>query len=273
MDLSTIDTLFFLWFGAILYTTAFLFALGNLISDRPYLRSLFYSLLTSGFIFQGLALYSRGIQLSTFPVTTPLEILQIISWSLVLLVLIVQMLFQLKLLGFFGSALASIISVVSLIVPAFNQAYDTSNMLNNPWIEFHAVLAIFAYGAFGILAIVSLMYILQDYGLTQKHYGGLFALLPSLQQLNDISHKLLIIGFTALSLGVAMGTLSWLSHFGDVFMGKILSVWGLWFCYLSVLLLKSKKQWHPRFSSWACLALFLFAILSLWFLKGNTLSV
>lgn len=263
MDLIIENFPLLLWTGTILYSFAFIYELLSLIFKKSYSIPLFYATLGAGFLLQGLALYYRGLQLSTFPLTNTLELLQVIAWNIVFLTIIFQIAFNLRLLGFFGSALASILGLVSLMFYNIHTPVSLT-IQQNPWIEFHAILAIFAYGVFGLLAITSLMYLLQDYALSHKYFGGFFTLLPSLKQLSLISQRLLLIGLVSLGLAVGIGTLTWLTKSGYANFSKILSAWGLLIGYLILYTFKVKNRLNFRKSSWTSLALFMMAMLLLW---------
>lgn len=264
MDLIIHNTTFFISLATVFYSIAFFYSLYHLLHHTTGSKSIFFLFFISGFLAQGLALYYRGIALGGFPLTNTLELLQVISWSTVFLIILFQIAFGPRLLAFFGSGFISIIGLISLLFYNTQSTLPIANILQNPWIEFHAVLASFAYGAFGLLAVSSLMYLLQDYSLSHKYFGGFFNLLPSLRQLNEINQRLLLIGLVALSIAIGIGTLSWLGNSANVTLFKIIATWGLLICYLSLYLLKYIKSLNLKKSAWASLLLFIMAILSLW---------
>lgn len=264
MDLIIHDIALFISIATFFYSSAFLYSLYHLLKHTSESKFVFYALLISGFLSQGLALYYRGIALASFPLTNTLELLQVISWSTVFLIILFQVAFRLRLLAFFGSGFVSVIGVISLLFYSSESTLPIVNILQNPWIEFHAVLATFAYGAFGLLAVTSLMYLLQDYSLSHKYFGGFYSLLPSLRQLNEINERLLLIGLVALNIAIGVGTLSWLSSSGNVNLFKLFATWGLLICYFVLYFIKHKKTLSLRKSAWSSLLLFIMAILSLW---------
>lgn len=264
MDLITHNNTLFILIATVFYSTAFLYSLYHLLRHTIDSRFTFFTLLISGFLAQGLTLYYRGIALGGLPLTNTLELLQVISWSTVFLIILFQISFAPRLLAFFGSGFVSIIGIISLLFYNTESTLPIVTLLQNPWIEFHAILATFAYGAFGLLAVSSLMYLLQDYSLSHKYFGGFYSLLPSLRQLNGINQRLLLIGLVALSIAIGIGTLSWLGNSANVNLFKILATWGLLVCYFALFLLKHKKSLSLKKSASLSLFLFIMAILSLW---------
>lgn len=264
MDLIIYNTSLLLWLATMLYCCAFGYALSQLLKVQSFSKPIFYALLSSAFSLQGLSLYYRGILIGAVPLTNTLEILQVISWSTIFLIIIFQIAFKLRLLTFFGTGLISFINLFSLIFFKFDNALPHTRISINPWIEFHISLAIFAYAIFGLLAITSLMYLLQDYGLSNKHFGAFYNLLPSLRQISELSQRILLIGIVSLGLAIVIGTLTWFEQASTVSVGKLLSTWGLLICYLTLYLLKCSKRLKFKSFSLISLLLFLMAILSLW---------
>jgi len=269
MDITYSDTRTLAWIAFGFYAISFLVAFLSSLKDRPYLRPLFYISLITGLTFQSAGLYFRGLNLSAFPLTNIFEILQVTAWCTTFLILVIQLRSRLRSLGLFGSAFVALITIFSLSISNFDSYRPIADLIElskraNPWIELHAALAIFAYSVFGLLAITSLMFLLQDYSLTHKRFSGLFQLLPSLKQLSSISHILLLIGVISLALSVILGTLTWLSQTVHVTVSKLVCAWILFISYLNILTLKEKQRCLPRSIAWACIILFLFAMLTLW---------
>ncbi len=264
MDLIIYNTIPLLWVSTIFYFIAFIYALFQFLKSSNYSKLAFYTLLSTAFIIQGVALYYRGMIMGSFPLTNTLEIFQFISWSTIFLIIIFQIAFKLPLLSFFGAGFVSLMSFFSLTFYKLDSYFSHPKLLTNPWIEFHAALAIFAYAVFGLLAITSLMYLFQDFGLSHKHFGRFYTLLPSLRQISEISQRILLIGLVSLSVAIMIGTLIWFEETSIVSIGKILSTYGLLICYLTLYFLKRRKQLKLRTFSWISLILFVMAVFSLW---------
>lgn len=249
--------------GAFIYLCAFLFGITALLRQKSYPKSVMFALLLSGFIFQSLGLNLRGVQVKGCPMGNLLEISQFISWSLVLLYFIVGTAFSLRLLGLFTAGLASCISIISLLIPGWDAPYSTETNVN-PWIELHASLAIFSYAIFAIVALVSTMFLIQQHGLKKKQFKGLYKYLPSVQILDLVAKRLLIIGVIVLSAALLFGVVFWISYPERVPFLKLLPTCLLWLGYLSVMILRIRKKLVTRKHAIASIALFIFAIASLW---------
>ena len=250
--------------GGLIYLSALLFGGIALLRSKPYLRSIMFSLLLSGFIFQTLGLNLRGMQVKGCPLGNLFEIGQFIAWALVLLYFIVGTAFSLRSLGLFTAGMASLLSLTSLMIPGWDTSYSVETTPGNPLIELHASLAIFSYAIFAIVALVSLMFLIQQHGLKKKHSRGLYQHLPSVQKLDLVAMRLLIIGVIVLSAALAFGVVFWIHYPERVPVIKLLTTCLLWLSYVAVMILRLRKQLVTRRHALATIILFIFAIASLW---------
>jgi ABC-type uncharacterized transport system permease subunit len=251
-------------FAAIIYGGAFLFGLVALLIRRPYPRSVMFALLCGGFLIQTLGLNLRGAEIKGCPLGNSFEVAQFLAWSLVLLFFIIGPAFRLRLLGFFTSGLATILAAGSFLIPSWDKSYPPGLFGGNPWIELHAALAIFSYGFFATLSLVSAMFLIQQHGLKKKQFKGLYQYLPSVQQLDLMAKRLLITGVIVLTASLAFGSVFWIQNTELVPVFKLTATCIIWLGYLSVFILRIQKKLVTRRHAIATIILFLLAILSLW---------
>ena len=250
--------------GAAIYLAAFVFGGIMLLLKKPYPRAAMFALLTGGFLIQTLGLNLRGAEIKACPLGNIFEIAQFIAWSLVLLYFIVGPIFRLRLLGFFTAGLAVLLAGGSLLVPAWDKAYPPGIFGGNPWIELHAALAIFSYGVFAIVALVSAMFLIQQHGLKHKQFNGVYAYLPSVQQLDLMAKRLMITGVSVLTAALIFGAVFWINNPDVVPIFKLSATCFIWAGYLIVVVLRLQKKLVTRRHAIASIILFLFAIASLW---------
>ena len=250
--------------AAAIYSGSFLMGLVTLLLKRAYPRALMFALLCGGFLIQTLGLNLRGAAIKACPLGNPFEIAQFLAWSLVLLFFIIGPAFRLRLLGFFTAGLAALLTGGSFAVPGWDRPYPPGIFGGNPWIELHASLAIFSYGVFAILALISAMFLIQQHGLKQKQFKGLYQYLPSVQQLDLMARRLLITGVLVLSASLIFGAVFWLDNHDRVPTFKLTATCLLWLGYLVVLILRLQKKLVTRRHAIATIMLFLFAMATLW---------
>lgn len=264
MLLESINERTLMAIGSVLYAAAFAFAFLVFAKNKDKLRPIFLSMLVIGFLFQSFGLYIRGDKIHNFPLTNAYEILQVLSWCAIVLNLILRQLFHLRLLNFFASGLGALLGLTALIFTSLDYLAAPSALDGNPWVGFHAALAIFSYSVFGVLAITSLMYLIQNYGLQNMRSGGLFARLPAIRQLEEINSKLILLGVSVLTIAIGIGSLNWLTEPGTVGLLKLAVAIAVWLFCIAILFLRQKNRLIAAPFAQACVFLFLAALLSLW---------
>jgi HemX protein len=250
--------------AAAIYGGAFLFGLISLLMRRAYSRTIMFALLCAGFLIQTIALNLRGSEIKACPLGNPFEIAQFLAWSLVLLFFIIGPAFRLRLLGGFTAGLATLLVAGSFALPSWDAPYPPDIFGDNHWIELHAALAIFSYGFFAILSLVSAMFLIQQHGLKKKQFKGVYQYLPSVQQLDLMARRLLITGVIVLTASLAFGAVFWINNFELVPIFKLTATCLIWLGYLTVFILRIQKKLVTRRHAIATIVLFILAMASLW---------
>lgn len=250
--------------AAAIYGGTFLFGLVMLSLKRPYSRALMFALICGGFLIQTLGLNLRGAEIKACPLGNPFEIAQFLAWSLVLLFFIIGPAFRLRLLGFFTAGLAALLTIGSISIPSWDRPYPPGIFGGNHWIELHASLAMFSYGVFAILSLISVMFLIQQHGLKKKQFKGVYQYLPSVQQLDLMAKRLLITGVIVLTASLGFGAVFWFENHDLVPVFKLAATCLVWLGYLIVVILRLQKKLVTRYHAIATIVLFLLAMTSLW---------
>lgn len=254
-----------LWLGALLYLAGFLTGLVALLRRQPRagLRTILNTLLVGGWGLQMAGLYVRGMAVGGCPLGNTFEILQFVAWSAMVVYFFVGTTLHVTLLGLFTAGYAAALALVSLLVPHWDLTRGLKIFGNNPWIELHAALAVFSYGVFGLLAMTSLMHLLQSWSLKHKRLNGLFWFLPSVVQLDQINARTLALGVLLLSISLGVGASWWVRDTASVDVPKLAVTLGVWGAYLLVGLLRWRARLVAVRFAWVCLVMFIIALLSL----------
>jgi HemX protein len=258
-----------LWLAAECYLAGLLLGTYSLVRGGRQSGVWINTVIAAGYLFQLTGLYLRGRAVGGCPLGNTFEIFQFTSWSAITLYLFVGVTFRLSLLGYFTSSLAAALTLVSLLIPAWDATRRTGIFGGNPWIEFHAALALFSYGVFALLALTSLMFLLRNYSLKSKQVGGWFSFLPSILDLDHISVRLLGAGVTILTLSLAVGAAWWLRNTESVDAPKILATIAVWAASALVLGLRLNRKLLAGRFAWTCVVLFAAALLSLWAVNAS----
>ena len=249
--------------GTVFYVLGFLYALGVQCWGKSHNAYLFYGLITIGFAMQSFGLYRQGLRTHSFPLHNTFEILMVMAWSAVMLELFIRPIFRLPMLGFFISFLASVLGGVALLFFDLSAAIPEPAETGNPWVGFHAALAVFSYGIFGLLAVTSAMYLLQHFSLRGRHTAGLFRNLPPLKRLDDLNKRLLMGGVSILTLSIAIGMANWAHHPESVGATKLFVALGVWVLYMAVHRLRHRNTLLASGFAWACIASFGVALVTM----------
>ena len=264
MALILSDERTILWISTLLYCTGFSYVLVCLTKRRTHSSIFNLSVIGTGLFLQTFGLYLRGLEVRSCPLGNIFEIVQFIVWSAVLLYLVVGPAFRVSLLGFFQFRACrrpqhNLASRLGLGPPLRVEPTRAG-----PWIETHAATAMFSYGVFGVLALTSVMYLLQNFGLKQKRFRGLFTLLPSIVQLDQINIRLLVTGVAVLTFSLSVGAYYWLGQGELVRLPKLLITLSIWIAYMVVLLLHRANRLLSLKFAWSCIFLFGLALISVW---------
>lgn len=263
MDFLDFPDRLWLWLAALSYAIAFALAAGPVIRSRAHSKTGLLVLVAAGFVLQTTGLYQRGLINGGCPLGNKFEIIQFLVWSVTALFLVVGPAFRLSLLGFFTSGLTTVLAIVSLLVPSWDTVQRTSLFSDNPWIELHAAVGMFSYGAFGLLTLTSAMFILQNISLKRKWFGRFFRLLPSIVELEQINIRLLGFGTILLTLSLAIGFYYQSSAPGPIDVSKFTGTGLVWLAYLIVLIVRRFRLIGSSLLAAICIAVFGLALLTL----------
>ena len=105
-----------------------------------------------------------------------------------------------------GLILAPIIAVVLLAVVFLGIAPTGAELeFRGVWFAMHVLLAFIAYAAMAVAFAASLLYLRQFRELKDKRFGRIFRFVPSLETLDRLASRALIVGFPALTFALILG--------------------------------------------------------------------
>jgi ABC-type uncharacterized transport system permease subunit len=263
MDFPTIADRDLIALAALCYGLGFLHGTVSLIRRKRHSRWLMFAAMCTGFALQTWGLLMRGMETKGCPLGNTFELVQFTVWSCILVYLVVGPAFRLSLLGFFTGGLAAALSIISMVAPGWDSDVRTRIFGENPWIEFHAALALFSYGVFGLLALTSVMYLLQNHYLKQKRRPAMFGYLPSIVQLDTTNVRLLLTGLAILTVSLLVGGHYFRQDPERVNVLKLGVTVSVWAAYFVVLMLRWRAKLITKRFAWVCVIMFILALASL----------
>ena len=134
------------------------------------------------------------------------EILSALSWSAVLIYLVVFWRYRLEVLHVVILPLVLVVQFVSGLLP--EDLIPVAAPLRPSLLRFHLTVIIFAVAALFITFAASLAYILLDRALKARRPVRLYPKLPSLEQCDAVGRMSLLWAFPLLTLGILTGAVA-----------------------------------------------------------------
>jgi|UniRef100_UPI004049533C HemX protein len=258
-----------LWIAGEFYLAGFLLGTWSLLRGGKPSNVAMYGIIVAGYVVQLVGLYIRGVAVGGCPLGNTFELFQFTAWSATTLYLVIGVTFRSSLLGYFAACMSAVLTLASLSIPAWDATRRSNLFGGNPWIEFHAALALFSYGVFALLALTTALLLLRNYSLKSKRLGGLFSFLPSILDLDLISVRLLGTGVALLSAALVVGSFYWLRDTASVNHTKLLVTMAIWAVYTTTFVLRLRGRLISRRFAWTCIIMFAVALLSLGPVNSN----
>jgi ABC-type uncharacterized transport system permease subunit len=253
----------FLWLAQVFYAASCVVTLRRLRAggSGPNLQRANYAAMAAGFVLHTIFLYLRGRALGRCPLTNLFETQVFITWAAVLFFLLIGPSYRVSFLGAFTAPLVLLICLTALVLPV--DVVRTAPPSHSAWIEFHAAIAVVACGAFALAFVTGAMYLFQERQLKTRRLTSSFLLLPSIEQLDVIHFRLLIMGFTMLTVGMIGGGVSY--HIvGHWTIPKIVWAWSVWVLYGALVLARGLWTLRGRKVAVASMASFVLMLVGFW---------
>jgi len=191
-------------------------------------------------------------------------------WLLGLAYLYVELTTEERAMGVFVTTLLAVLA----ILPAFNPATEPRpELLRSPLFTVHVLSMLFAYASFALAFVLGITYVLLFKEIKAKHLGYFYARLPSLQTLDVMNGRAIVVGWVLLTAGLIVGGV-WASQIhgstsdprvqamgvGDP---KILIALVSWATYTFALVARRAIGWSGRRAAWLSTVAFVLVLLNL----------
>ncbi|MEO8724754.1 MAG: cytochrome c biogenesis protein CcsA [Acidobacteriaceae bacterium] len=252
--------LFWLRVAVAFYGAGLAYALIALLLRREAFSARVLAVLAPGWVLHGVALVETIAMFGRGSLFSMHQSESLLGWLLMGVFLAMYLRYKTTSPGLF------VIPAVFLLglMAALGQAppHFSSPITRNWWIVAHVTLIFLGYAALFLSFVSSLLYLLQERSLKSKRglVSGALSRLPSLQTIDDMGYKTLLIGFPFITVGLIMGSVLAESNFGaDYFRDpKILLSVIVWIIYMGLLYSRWNSGWRGRkaayFASFAFVA-------------------
>ena len=138
------------------------------------------------------------------PVAGATSAISTFVWLLALAYLYTEMTSGERAMGAFILALLVALSTI----PAFRPlAVERAAVLQGPLFGIHVSSLLFAYASFALACVIGITYVLLFKEIKAKHLGFFYARLPSLQVLDQMNQRAIVVGWVFLTLGLIVGVI------------------------------------------------------------------
>ena len=184
------------------YTLALLAYAWHFAQRQPASAHAATTLLVAGVLSHTFVIGMQTMQAGQVPMTTAAAAISATVWVLLLAYLYIEMTTEERAMGAFILPLA----VALQSIPAFKPAIeDRAAVLQGPLFSVHVLSLLFAYASFALACVIGITYVLLFKEIKAKHLGFFYARLPSLQVLDSMNQRAIVIGWVFLTIGLFVG--------------------------------------------------------------------
>ncbi len=194
---------------------------------------------TAALIIRWIHSYQLGI--GHAPLSNFYESIVFFSWSIIFVCLIMERRYKSSLIGALANFFAFILlAYASLSGDVNSQIQPLIPALQSNWLTSHVISCFLAYACFAISFGTSILYLIE-----QGFKGNPVNILPEPKFLDEVTYKMISIGFVLLTLGIITGA-AWADHAWGRYWGwDPKETWSLitWLIYASFLHARLVRGW------------------------------
>jgi ABC-type transport system involved in cytochrome c biogenesis permease subunit len=250
-----------------LYVASFICYARNLGAPNIWVGRVASLLLAGGIFVQYLSLYQRSLALHTVPYDDLYGSMSLFAWLLGITYLGLELFHGQRSVGAFVTLLLVCwIVLLGLLTP---RILAVPTVPRGAIFAFHVTLNTWAYAAFALSFVLSVIYLVQDRVLRSRRLSVAFWRFPALDVLERMARSSVYVGLVALIFGVAMG-LVWEHRlrgsysFGDP---KVIVTLAILAVYAAYLLLSRNANWRGARAALLCAMNFVIVLFSYTFVN------
>jgi ABC-type transport system involved in cytochrome c biogenesis permease subunit len=235
------------------YVVSAIHAILAFVNKRRSLQRVSVGAVTIGWVLHTGVLLADWIIDGHYPLFYLRETLSFLAWTLAAAYGLVVYRYRTQALGAFTLPLVSVLTFVAVLIRSDSNNAIAASGVSATWLfPVHTTLLLFAYAAFFVVFVASIMYLFQERALKHKAFGAIFHRLPALTTVNEIATSAAAIGLTLLTVGIATGMLWSSSRDGRIWHNDPKEIFALltWLLYLLLIIYRSTSGWRGRMAAW-----------------------
>jgi len=250
-----------------IYAASFLFYARILYAPHVWTGRLATLLLVAGMVGHYLALLARSQGTRSVPYDDLYGSMSLFAWLLALTYLVLETFHRQRSVGACVTLLLVVwLAALELFVP---KPPLEAPPARGPLFAFHVTLNTWAYAAFALSFVLSLVYLVQDRVLRSHQPGAAFWRFPALDVLDRMSRSSVYVGLAALAVGVASG-LIWAHRLTGTYpLGdpKVIVTFAILVVYVTYLRLSRSVNWRGARAALICALNFAIVLFSYTFVN------
>jgi ABC-type transport system involved in cytochrome c biogenesis permease subunit len=167
------------------------------------------TLLVAGALAHTFVIGMQTMEAGHVPVVDPTSAISTTVWLLALSYLYLEMTTDERAMGAFILPLLVALQAIPVLHPGVE---ERSDVLQGPLFGIHVSSLLFAYASFALAGVIGITYVLLFKEIKAKHLGFYYARLPSLQVLDRMNQRAIMIGWIFLTVGIGSGAV-WASTY------------------------------------------------------------
>ncbi|MBF0301419.1 MAG: c-type cytochrome biogenesis protein CcsB [Desulfamplus sp.] len=258
------------------YAFASVLYIGSWTFKKEVMAKTGFFILVTGFIGNTIGIILRWIESYKIgyghaPFSNMYESLVFFSWTVAALYIFVEIKYRERIIGVFATPLVFLaIAYASLSPSISDKITPLIPALKSNWLIAHVITCFLGYAGFAVAFGFSIMYLIKPIELntesrTLENKGGknqinsLFAKLPPLDVMDELTHQMVMFGFLFLTIGIITGAVWANSAWGTYWSWDPKETWSLitWFIYAILLHLRMMRGWHGKRIAWVSIVGFM----------------
>lgn len=242
---------------AFYFVAMFLLALLLLLRYRPLSRLAVFTVWcgfvahTGGIALRWVESYRLPGDIGRAPLSNLYESVVFFSWSIILVYLVFDLRFRQRAVG-------AVVMPFALLAMCWAQFRGNDVIeplmpaLQSNWLVYHVVTCFLGYAAFAFGCGVSILYLTKSVRPASAAAPARKSFLPSLEILDELNYKAVMVGFPFLTLGIVTGSI-WANYaWGSYWSWDPKEAWSLivWLIYAAFLHARLTRGWRGQRTAW-----------------------
>src|SRR4029077_2296440 len=186
----------------VLYAAALAAYVWHFAQRNPVLGRSATALLVAPALAHPFVIGMQTMEIGHVPVAGATSAISTFVWLLALSYLYIEMTTDERAMGVFILPLLVTLQTIPALRPGIE---DRAAVLHGPLFGVHVLSLLFAYASFALACVIGITYVLLFKEIKAKRLGFFYARLPSLQVLDRMNQRAIVIGWAFLTVGITVG--------------------------------------------------------------------